>query len=223
MTKIVQQTLFDLRETNYLLTRFNPGVAEPDDLDVLIRPNDFKKSIELLKTKGYQCSSHDQALGGRIAGMQINLTKPKRIKIDLHQDFTWRKKRYMNIEKIWLNSRQNRIDSTWDAFLIMVNVIFEKTYFMPTDFELFINHWGDIKKSQEFTEQTIQYNWNATFINFVKWIENQQLKPKFPLFLPVKLILYSYQEKSDFVSLAYYVFFRIRYLVNQTLPYEKQL
>ena len=221
MTKIVQQTLFDLREINYLLTRFNPGVTKPDDFDILIHPKDFKKSIELLKTKGYQCSSHDQALGGRIAGMQINLTKTERIKIDLHQDFTWRKKRYLDVEKIWLNSTQNRVASTWDAFIIMVNVIFEKTYFMSRDFELFILQWREINKSQEFMQQAIQYKWDATFTNFIKWMENQQPKPKFPLFLPIHLVLNSYLEKFDLVSLAYYLFFRIRYLVNRTLPYEK--
>lgn len=221
MIKIVQQTLFDLRETNYLLTRFNLGIAKPDDLDILIHTRDFKKSIELLKTKGYQSFSHDQALGGRISGMQINLTKSDRIKVDLHQNFTWRKKKYLNIEKIWLNSTQNRVDPTWDAFLIMVNVIFEKTYFMSSDYELFIPQWREIKKSQEFIQQTIQYNWNATFVNFIKWMENQQQKHKFPLFLPVMLVLNSYLEKFDLVSLAYYIFFRIRYLVNKTLPYEK--
>ncbi len=220
MTKKIQQTLFDLRGINFLLTRLNPRVGNPDDLDILIHPSDFKKGIGLLKKRGYKGSSHDHALGGRIPGMQVNLTKPKRIKIDLHQDFTWRKKRYLDVEKIWLHSTKNRIDPTWDAFLVMVNVIFEKTYFMPDDFEIFISQWREIRNSQELVQQTIQYSWNNTFINFKSWMKNHQQKLKFPLFLPVKLVLSSYREKFDFVSLAYYFFFRIRYLVNNNLPYD---
>ncbi len=222
MIKKMRQTLQDLRGINYLLTRYNPNTGAPDDLDILVRSKDFEGSIYSLERLGYKQSSHDQALGGRIAGIQVNLNRPGRIKIDLHQDFTWRKEKYLDVKKIWLNSTKNCVDATWDAFLVMINVIFEKTYFTQDDFEMFFPQWRKIKNSQELIQQTVQYNWNNTFINFIKWMKNQQPKPKFPLFLPVKLILYSYLEKFDFVSLAYYLFFRVRYLVNKTLPYERR-
>ena len=38
-------------------------------------------------------------------------------------------------------------------------------------------------------------------------MEGQQQKPKSLLFLPVRLVLSSYLEKFDFVSLGYYLFF----------------
>lgn len=223
MTKIMTQTLIDLKEMNYLLTRFSPASLSPDDFDILIHPKDFKECIQLLKTKGYQSFSHDFALGGRIPGMQINLVKANRIKIDLHKDFTWRKTRYLDVEKIWQNSIQNRVDPTWDAFLIMVNVIFEKTYFVPDDFDMFFSQWQKIKNSPELLQQTFRYSWNNTFTSFKKWIDNQTKKPNFPLFLPMKLVLSSYFDKFDFVSLVYYFFFRFRYFINNNLPYEKKL
>ena len=205
-----------------MLTRFNPNTHEPDDFDILIHPHDFNKYIKLLNSRGYQSSSHDYALGGRIAGIQVNLVRSNRIKIDLHQDFTWRKKRYLDVEKIWLNSSNNRVSSTWDAFLVMVNVIFEKTYFMQEDFEIFFSQWQNIKDSPELVQQTIQYGWNNTFLAFKNWMEIQIWNKKFPVFLPIQLVLFSYLEKFEIVSLAYYLFFRIRYAVNKNLPYDKK-
>ena len=219
MTKKVQQTLQDLKGIDFLLTRFNPETKTPDDLDILVNPHNFEKCIETLISRNYRASSHDHALGGRIAGMQANLVKPGRIKIDLHQDFTWRRTQYVDLNKLWENSQKNRLDSTWDAFLIMINVIFEKTYFMPDEFELLISQWQKINKSPEFSQQAIKYGWNNTFINFKNWMEKYQQKTKFPLFLPIRLVLSSYLDKFDFVSLAYYLFFRIRYEVNNKLPY----
>ena len=117
-------TLEDLKNFNFVLTRFNSKFVKHDDLDVLVHSEDFEKFISTLEKYSYNRSSHDQALGGRITGMQVNLTKPGRIKIDLHQDFTWRRKQYIDIKKIWENSKLNRVDPVWDAFLIMINVIF---------------------------------------------------------------------------------------------------
>ena len=79
----MRQTLQDLRGINYLLTRYNPNTGASDDLDILVRSKDFEGSIYSLERLGYKQSSHDQALGGRIAGIQVNLNRPGRIKIDL--------------------------------------------------------------------------------------------------------------------------------------------
>ncbi|KKP80021.1 MAG: hypothetical protein UR81_C0036G0007 [Candidatus Levybacteria bacterium GW2011_GWB1_35_5] len=212
-------TLEDLKNFNFVLTRFNSKFVKHDDLDVLVHSEDFEKFISTLEKYSYHRSSHDQALGGRITGMQVNLTKPGRIKIDLHQDFTWRRKQYIDIKKIWENSKLNRVDPVWDAFLIMINVIFEKTYFISDDFEVFFSQWQKIKNSPELVQQTVQYGWNNTFINFKSWMENQQQELKFPLFLPAKLVLYSYLEKFDLISFLYYLFFRTRYLFIRKLPY----
>ncbi len=208
-----------MTKINYILTRVCYKTETPDDLDILVHPEDFERFILKHQKIGYKRLSHDHALGGRIAGMQVNLVKPGKIKIDLHQDFTWRRTQYVDLNKLWENSQKNRLDSTWDAFLIMINVIFEKTYFMPDEFELLISQWQKINKSPEFSQQAIKYGWNNTFINFKNWMEKYQQKTKFPLFLPIRLVLSSYLDKFDFVSLAYYLFFRIRYEVNNKLPY----
>ncbi len=220
MNKIVKSTRDDLKGFPYLLTRFNKQVNIPDDLDILVQSKDFDSIVTKLVKIGYQPTSHDQALGGRIPGAQINLTKPGRIKIDLHKDFTWRQKQYIDIQKIWENSRLSSVDPTWDAFLVMINVIFEKTYFTSEDFDIFFPRWFGIKNSLEFSNQASQYLWKNTFNLFKIWMEHQPKNPKFPLFLPVRLVLFSYFEKFNLVSLVYYLFFRTRFIVNGQLPYE---
>lgn len=216
----LKTTLEDLKDLNFLLTRFNPRSLNHDDLDILVRQSDFVKSIIILERLGYKQFSHDYALGGRIEGMQVNLTKPGRIKIDLHQDFTWRRKQYLGLYKLWENSKKNRLDPVWDAFLVMINVIFEKTYFMPDEFEIFSLQWQKVRSSPEFFQQIAKYGWSNTFFRFEKWMDGISPNVKFPLFLPVKLIFYSYREKFDFVSFVYYVFFRARFFLTGNLPYD---
>ena len=215
----LKATLKDLRGFNFVLTRFNAKAEKHDDLDILVHSDDFNKVILSLEKLGYLRSSHDQALGGRLKGMQVNLTKSGRIKIDLHQDFTWRRQHYLNLDVLWENSRANRLDPIWDAFLVMINVIFEKTYFTKNEFEIFSPRWQTIRNSPELVQQTIQYGWNNTFINFKSWMENQQRELKFPLFLPARLVLCSYLEKFDLISFLYYLFFRTRYQLTRKLPY----
>lgn len=220
MTKSVVQTISDLKGVQFVLTRFNPKVLLPDDLDILVRSEDFEKCILILNNLGYQSSSHDKALGGRVPGMQVNLVKSQRIKIDLHKNFTWRKKYYLNIEKIWASSIDNHVDPIWDAFLVVINILFEKTYIMPSEFDLLSSKWSDIVSSLEFTEQATKYGWAKSFALFKEWMSQHLSNRRFPLFLPIKLVLVSFIEKPDLVSFAYYCFFRIRYSINAQLPYE---
>ncbi len=216
----LKATLEDLKNLNFLLTRFNPKSVKHDDLDILIHSKDFKKSIFTLEHLGYKQSSHDHALGGRIAGMQVNLIKPGRIKIDLHQDFTWRRNHYLDLDKLWKISHNKSPNPTWDGFLTMINIIFEKTYFMSDEYEMFQTQWQQIKNSEEFRQQADKYGWNKTFQAFRSWTDNQLSDKEFPLFLPIRLVLLSYLEKFDFISLIYYLFFRIRFVINRRLPYE---
>lgn len=213
----------------FVLTRFNrKDKGDPDDLDILVKPVDFRKAVETLVKYGHKALSHDQVLGGRIAGMQVNLVKPGRIKIDLHQDFTWRKSRYFDLGLIW-NSAKNikvgnaiipvpRIDI--DAFLVMINVIFEKTYLTQEEVDIFWHYKEKVFTNPVFYQQAVKYEWASTFLRFQEWARNQDRPRKFPLFLPLFFVLGSYLEKFDLTSLLYYCFFRVRFLLNGKLPYD---
>lgn len=220
------ETLKELGGIDFVLTRLNRfRKADPDDIDILIEPESFSKAIAALEEEGYEAFSHDQALGGRIKGAQTNLVRPGRLKIDLHKDFTWKKSRYFDLALVWNNLEEKEIDGVKvktpaadvDAFIVAVNIIFEKTYLTKEDWQYLRRNF----KGPVFKEQAKKYGWEGAYRRFIKWWESKGSKLQgFPAFLPLTLVLYSYLEKFDLVSFLYYFFFRVRYLLNKTLPYE---
>lgn len=239
--KKLQLTLKDIKEIfdkegiDSVLTRFNfAKEIDPDDLDILVKKRFFKKTISLFEKEGYKKLSHDQALGGRISGMQMNLVKNGRIKIDLHKDFTWRKQRYFDSDIIWKSTRKVKIKGgevvvpakEIDAFLVLINVIFEKTYITKDEFDIFWQAKDEVFREVVFQQQASKYGWSKTFTKFENWAKGPRKGFGFPVFLPVSLVLYSYWEKFlhelriDLISLLYYFLFRIRFFLNKKLPYD---
>lgn len=213
-----------------VLTRFNyKSNREPDDLDVLVKAKDFNKVIELLSLQGYKAFSHDKALGSRTSGMQKNLTKDFRIKIDLHKDFTWKSRKYLDMDLIWNNREEINFNSVScfrpkvniDIFLIVINLIFEKTYITKEEFDYIKNYLPKIFEDKVLYDQAVKYDWANSLKRFKSWWNKEYRNiGNFPKFLPLGLILGSYFEKFNMVSFAYYIFFRIRYLINNRLPYD---
>lgn len=239
--KIFNETIKEIskllvkKNIEFVLTRFDCSKkSEPSDLDILVAPSSYHQFVAFCEDLGYQAFSHDRALGGRIKGMQVNLMKPRRTKIDLHKDFTWRRSRYFDLDLVWKNLRYKKLNGAKvalplmdvDAFIVMVNVIFEKTYINKEDFNYLCSSSGKIFSKEDFSTQAERYYWNKTFIKFKSWFINIQDQNSFPVFLPVRLVLYSYLEKFlgehkiDVISFMYYVFFRTRYQLKGVLPYE---
>lgn len=113
-----------------------------------------------------------------------------------------------------------------DAFLVMINVIFEKTYVTSEEYEIL---WPNMKKILEDNivyQQANKFGWDSTLEKFTNWKKKRDKITDFPVFLPFSLIIYSYFEKLTKkrtfhpTSFLYYFFFRIRYLLNKTLPYD---
>lgn len=213
----LNQTIKDLEiaskqgKFKYLITRYNPKQKNVDDLDVLVNEKDFEKVVGELEKLGYVASSHDHALGGRVKGAQVNLNKTNRIKIDLHKDFTWRAKRYIDLELVW--SQKDLVDE----FLVFINVIFEKAYIDREDYEYIWGKKNRVFENKEFEHQAKKYGWLATFIAFKSWKPNIK---SLPVFLPLSLIFTSYLEKFHLISFLYFIFFRFRYLIWRILPYD---
>lgn len=227
--------IFTKNKIQFAVTRFNRNILkEPDDLDILVKPGSFKKAIEVLEENGYRSSSHDEALGGRIKGMQMNLTEPERIKIDLHQNFTWRKAKYFDLSLVWDNLRFVNFSKVRypapkvevDTFLVIINLIFEKTYIQKEDLEYIRGSSREIFTDPILQIQARKYGWERTFSKFNILFDKFGKPPRFPVFLPISLVVHSYIEKFfhdkriDVTSVLYYVFSRIRFSVNGVLPYE---
>lgn len=223
------------QKIKFVVTRFNKTDDNAGDLDVLVKPSDFIEVKKALTINGYKSFSHDRAFGGRLLGKQVNLVKKSRVKIDLHQDFTWRGSRYLDTNFIWVSTKMNRIGKTSvlipsksvDSFLELINWIFERTYITKKEFTYY---WQDIKKAvlidPVYYRQALKFGWGNTFIKFKRW-SNVIYKPdKFPIFLPFHIILYSYFEQLinkktfNLTSFLYYLFFYLRFAINKRLPYD---
>ncbi len=216
MTKL-DKTLSDLNRTaktnqfKFLVTRFNKNSPEVSDLDILVKEDGFTNVVNSLQREGYESFSHDMALGGRIPGAQINLVKEGRIKIDLHKDFTWRAKRYLDLDLVWNKT------PLIDELLVFISILFEKTYIDQDDYDYIWQKKDKVFANEQFLDQAKKYGWDRTFMNFKNW---QPTDTKLPLFLPFSLVHVSFLEKFHLISFMYYVFFRIRYLLTKTLPYD---
>lgn len=239
-SKHIAETLQDLklgldsRGIEFLLTRYDENAIETvDDIDILVSQKDFTKVIEIMKSRDYEISSHDYALGGRLPGVQVNLTKEGRIKIDLHWDFTWRRSRYMDLEFIWQQSETRKIAGVQvqtpklesDLFLILTNIIFEKTYSTKTDWIFLNKRWKTVVERAGVQQQVEKYGWSKSFTKFKKSFMAINSNSQFPVFIPLQIVLYSFYEKFkkekkiDIVSFLYYVFFRTRFALEGVLPY----
>ncbi len=219
-------------KVKFVITRFITDKA-PDDLDVLVHSQDFDKFIQELEGLDYISSSHDNALGGRIKGEQKNLVKESRIKIDLHKDFTWRGSRYFDNDIIWNNleiiktkhGSYSKPKDVYNAFIVMINILFEKTYVNQLELSFIQNNLDQIIESKELYHQAEKYGWANSYLRMCSWLKKQKPVAKIT-FLPVLLVLFTYIEKIlkastfNLTSFVYYMFFTTRYFLKETLPYE---
>lgn len=227
--------IFTKNDIEFVVTRFNRNsLKEPDDLDILVKPNSFKKTVRVLEENGFRSLSHDEALGGRIKGMQVNLIKPSKIKIDLHQDFTWRASRYFNLDLVWKRLKTETAegleypapDKDVDTFIVVINIIFEKAYLKKEDYNYIQKSLDEISKNPLFETHATSHGWNKSFDYFIKWFRSIDTPNTWPVFLPFGLVINSYIEKFlqekrfNIVSLLYYLFFRARFFLNGILPYN---
>jgi hypothetical protein len=207
-------------EFNWLVTRtfkYSPYVTF--DVDVFIPENEFRKAVDKLKKNGCQIKSHDNSLGGRFSGAQVNVIKDGLLTIDLHNDFTWQKRKFLDPKFVIVNSRfqiitgvKVKIPSPEVEFILcMADITHER--FNVTLLDLIWIHGlsKEIKKWEDIFQQIKLYKWNRVFtytaakINIMlESIYNKQLIPinvsssKFeynlPYFLPLKLCWLSYIE-----------------------------
>ena len=219
---------------NYIITRLE-SFQKVDDIDVLVKSYEYEKFISVLRSIGYKKYSHDRSLGGRIKGLQKNLVKKGRVKIDLHRDFSWRRDRHLDSNLIWSNIDRKKIfgyvinvpSEEYDAFLVLINVIFEKTYLTQGELNKIWPNLDKIGHSTILYEQARIYGWNFTLEKFLEWAGTKKTSVKvFPVFIPITLVILSYLEKivkkRTFhpISILYYFYFRSRYFINKRLPYD---
>ena len=99
-----------LDEKEYLVTRtFKFIDFVTFDVDLFVGSNNFNKVVNKFKSKGFRIESHDNSLGGRLPGMQVNIRKDDLLTIDLHQDFTWQKRQFLEPKSVMRNPKERKI------------------------------------------------------------------------------------------------------------------
>lgn len=88
-----------LNQDEYLVTRTYKYI-EYVTFDVDLFVNNFSEVVKKFKEQGFIIESHDSSLGGRIPGMQVNIKKEGLLTIDLHQDFTWQKRKFLDSQLV---------------------------------------------------------------------------------------------------------------------------
>lgn len=101
LSKTLDEIKNILGDGKYLITRTYKYIDYVTfDVDLFIEDSDFKNVIKKFKARGFKIESHDSSLGGRIPGMQMNIKREGLLTIDLHQDFTWQKRRFLDSKQI---------------------------------------------------------------------------------------------------------------------------
>ena len=112
--KKLKDTLLLVREvlgnTPYLVVRtykYIPYVTF--DVDLFLDGENFEMVIGKFVEVGCSESSHDSSLGGRLKGQQRNIKKEGLLTIDLHRNFTWQKRQFLDTELLFKNCRKRKV------------------------------------------------------------------------------------------------------------------
>lgn len=214
------------------------------DVDVFIPNKDFERAIILFKENGCKVESHDNSLGGRIPRAQVNVRKQDLLTIDLHQDFTWQKRQFLNPNIMFQDAQIKEINgisvkipsSEVELLLCMADITHERFNITLLDLIWLHGLSGQIKHWDLIFKQVRQYGWFNTFYYTGKIINamthsiyNKEVIPEIgksdgnyslPYLLPVWICWLSYLEnfkstkKIPTTSLAYMHFNKFRYYLS---------
>lgn len=99
-----------LKENEYIVTRtFKYIEYVTFDIDLFVDKVNYVHVIKKFKSNGFNIESHDASLGGRLPGMQVNIKKQGLLTIDLHQDFTWQKRQFLDPKLVMKNPVKKNI------------------------------------------------------------------------------------------------------------------
>lgn len=229
----------------YLITRtykYIPYVTF--DIDLFINSEDFNKTIALFKEDGCQISSHDGSLGGRIPGKQKNIKKDNLLTIDLHRDFTWQKRRFLDIELLFSETRKRDISGVKctipsaevEFLLCMSDITHERFNITLLDIIWIEGLSKEIKDWNLIFNQVSKYGWRIVFNETSKIINAMtkeiydkivipdvgvsNINTSLPMFLPIHICWMSYIEnlmknkQFPLTSFAYMHYTRFRYFLS---------
>lgn len=214
------------------------------DVDLFVKSSDYEKVIERFRKEGYTIASHDNSLGGRIQNQQKNILKDELLTIDLHRDFTWQKRRFLDRTLLFKDTRQKNIagahveipSAEVEFLLCLADVGHERFNFTLLDLVWLEGLGREIRNWDLIFDQAEKYGWHATLVYLCKLcnnlslnVYNKKIVPdvesllgeiNLPFFIPIHICLLSYYENVKknkifpFTSLAYMFYSRLRFYLS---------
>jgi len=241
--KFINQVLD--KKINYSITRTYKYIDYVTfDVDLFVEDKNLKKTIELFKQSGCQVESHDASFGGRISGSQVNVKKSELLTIDLHSDFTWQKRSFVDTSMILKDGRKKEVgginvdvpSAEVEFLLCMADMGHERFNITLLDLIWLEGLSKEIKDWGLIFSQTKKNGWNRAF-NEIGAIVNKLtlgiynkkiipgIKPKkveytLPVFIPIQICWLSYLENIThnkhfpLISFAYMHYCKMRYYLS---------
>ena len=249
ISKKLEDTLFFIEEVlknvPHLTTRTYKYIHYVTfDVDLFVNDKDYSKVIKLFKAVGCQIVSHDSSFGGRLPNMQKNVLKNGLLTIDLHRDFTWQKRRFLDVNLMFKNTRKRKIAGVIveipspevEFLLCMADIGHERFNFTQLDLIWLKGLSKEIKDWNLIINSVEKYGWFRTFSYLCKLINGsscqvykEEIIPGFgqlkgqlnlPYFLPLRICWLSYLEnlihnkRFSVTSLAYMHYMKLRYYLS---------
>lgn len=223
-TLLFLDRVFSDNHIKYIIAKtYRPISYVTYDVDVFVRPIDYSKAAEVLKSMGY-AGKHP----GKQAKKQVNLFIPNLLVIDLHKGFSWQGHCYFDESLIWTDVKQRMIADVLcpvprpeiDVLLGIAHILFERRYITLLDlilvreFQKQVN-WNFLIKQSE------KYHWKFSLVNLLDILNyiNYSLdgeesdflqdfnipqqfssfrveKPSMPFFLPLSYVFQVFYEKT---------------------------
>lgn len=233
------------RDINWLVTRtfkYIPYVTF--DVDIYIPQDEFKKAIEKFENSGCGIKSHDNSLGGRIPGAQVNVFKEGLLTIDLHKNFTWQKREFIDTSLLFQKKRSKYIaglkvdipSPEVELLLCLSDIGHERFNITLLDLIWLKGLSIEIKDWQIIFQQPQKYGWNRVFKHLSRMINgmaidiygkeiiprvgNKKGEYELPYFLPLYVCWLSFIEnilhRKNFpiIPFLYMHYCRARYYLS---------
>lgn len=247
-------TLLEIKQTltqdEYVVTRTYKYVDYVTfDVDLFVDGNSFQEVVKKFKTRGFNIESHDASLGGRLPGMQVNIKKQGLLTIDLHQDFTWQKRQFLDPKLVMKDSVKRDIAGKIvlaprpeiELLLCIADIAHERFNITLLDLIWLEGLSKEIKDWDFVLGQTREYKWENIFKKVSSIINQMSLdiyghtiiyniQPKkgnykLPYFLDLFTCWGIYQNtmfgyfRFPFTSFLYMHYNQLRYYITNQMPY----
>ena len=205
-----------------------------NDIDVLLPYNEFKKLLEYLQQQSD--IKYKYNLSHTPPSIDLSLDK-NLFPLDIHLKIGWRNTEIIGFEdlvgmqiiKNKFNTKYYGIKPEIDAYIYSLSHLFEKGFIPKLEFEIIIEHIERLKEINSCLLNLDEYD------EYLRLLQNKSYR-EYPIFIPITLawkVIWSVLSKKKLSItkklkittqiILLQIFWRIRYKLKGTLPFEVKI